>query len=102
MLQVSPSGTCGDPFTAPATGQSTLGAVMAQRRGPLGQLAASCANLETPLPLVDIVNECLEFMASAAPATNGTVYNTSADAVAGYALCQQECPPEEKPHSLLP
>jgi hypothetical protein len=100
VLQVSPSGTCDDPFAAPAAGQSTLGAVMAQRRGPLGQLAASCANLETPLPLVDIVNECLEFMASAAPATNGTVYNTSPDAVAGYALCKKECPPEEKPHSL--
>jgi hypothetical protein len=100
LLQVSPSGTCSNPVAAPAAGQSTLGSVIALRRGPVGQLAASCANLETPLPLVDIVNECLEFMASAAPAANGAVYNTSADAVAGYALCKQECPPEEKPHFL--
>jgi Tc toxin complex TcA C-terminal TcB-binding domain/Protein of unknown function (DUF2934) len=100
MLQVSPSASCRDPFAAPATGQSTLGSVIAQRRGPLGQLAASCANLETPLPLIDIVNECLEFMASSSPATNGTVYNTSADTVAGYALCKEGCQPEEKRHSI--
>jgi len=99
MLQVSPSGTCNDPLATPATGQSTLGSVMAQRRGPLGELAASCANLEIPLPLIDIANECLEFMASAAPATNGTVYNTSADAVAGYVLCKEGCEPEEESDS---
>jgi hypothetical protein len=101
MLQVSPSGTCSDPFAAPATGQNRLGTVIAQRRGPLGQLAASCANLETPLPLIDIVNECLEFMASTTPVTaNGTVYNTSSDAVAGYELCHEGCPPDEKPQSI--
>lgn len=98
MLQVSPSGTCNNPLAAPGTGQSTLGSVIAQRRGPLGELAASCANLETPLPLIDIVNECLEFMA-ATPATNGTVYNTSADAVAGYVLCKEGCEEEKKSDS---
>ena len=50
------------PFTAP-----TLGAVLSQRRGPVGDLAASCANLETPLPLIDIVNECLEYLGAAPP-----------------------------------
>jgi hypothetical protein len=99
MLEVSPSGTCSNPFAAPAAGQSTLGTVIAQRRGPLGQLAASCANLETQLPLVDIVNECLEFMVTSTPATNGKIYNTSADAVAGYELCKEGCR-EEKPHSI--
>ena len=100
MLQISPSGTCSNPLAPPATGQSTLGSVMGQRRGPLGQLAASCANLETPLPLIDLVNECLEFMASAAPATNGTVYNTSSDVVAGFSLCKEGCQPEEKHDSV--
>ena len=38
--------------------------MLSQRRGPVGELAASCANLETPLPLIDIVNECLEYMAA--------------------------------------
>ena len=40
-----------------------------QRRGPVGTLTASCANLDTPLPLIDLVNECLEYLAAAAPAT---------------------------------
>ena len=51
-------------FSGPA-----LSDVLSQRRGPVGELAASCANLETPLPLIDIVNECLEYLAAAAPAT---------------------------------
>jgi hypothetical protein len=61
-------------FTAP-----TLGAVLSQRRGPLGDLAASCANLETPLLLIDIVNECLEYLGAAAAPANGTVYDTVDD-----------------------
>ena len=76
-------------FTAP-----TLGAVLSQRRGPLGDLAASCANLETPLPLIDIVNECLEYLGAAAAPANGTVYDTvddeaddaGDDAMAAHAL----------------
>ncbi len=95
MLQLSANATCSDPF---ASGTQTLSGAIATRRGPVGELAASCANLDTPLPLVDIVNECLEFMASATPATNGTVYNTSGDAAAGYALCKEGCQPEEKKH----
>ena len=62
-------------FTAP-----TLGAVLSQRRGPLGDLAASCANLETPLPVIDIVNECLEYLGAAVAPANGTVYDTVDDA----------------------
>lgn len=61
----------------------TLSAVLSQRRGPVGELAASCENLQTPLPLIDIVNECLEYMAAAAPATNGWVYDTTASELPG-------------------
>jgi hypothetical protein len=77
----------------------TLESVIARRRGPVGNLAATCANCETPLPLIDIVNECLEFLGAAAHPVNGTVYDTSTDAVAGHALCHEEaCPDkEEKP-----
>ncbi len=77
----------------------TLGSVLAQRRGPLGTLLATCANLETPLPLVDIVNENLEALGAAviaAPGTQpaGVVYNTSADELAGFTLCvETPCPP---------
>jgi Tc toxin complex TcA C-terminal TcB-binding domain len=84
-------------FTAP-----TLAATLAGRRGPLGALAASSANLETPLPLIDIANECLESIASQAISgttpLHGQVYDTSADALAGHALCRPEpCPDEAKP-----
>ena len=79
-------------FTAPP-----LGAVLSQRRGPLGNLKASCANLETPLPLIDIVNECLESMAAAGTPATGTVYDTSGDELAGHVLCAPEpCPEEDK------
>ena len=79
-------------FTAP-----TLASALGVRRGPLGNLSASCANLETPLPLIDITNECLEYIASqvisGAGPVHGQVYDTSADALAGHVLCQHEpCP----------
>ena len=60
-------------FAAP-----TLGTVLDQRRGPVGQLTASCANLDTPLPLIDLVNECLEYLGAAATPAGGTVYDTTA------------------------
>ncbi len=74
----------------------TLQTILKTRRGPLGDLSASCANLETPLPLIDIVNENLEYMGVFAVPTNGTVYDTSTDELAGHLLCRDEpCPPDE-------
>ena len=70
-------------FSAPS-----LGAVLSQRRGPVGELTASCANLETPLPLIDLVNECLEYLGSAATPIGGTVYDTADDELAGQQLTQ--------------
>lgn len=78
-------------FSAP-----TLQVALSKRRGPLGELSASSANLETPLPLIDIVNENLEFMGASAVPMNGTVYDTSADKLAGHLLCRDEpCQPDE-------
>ena len=81
-------------FTPP-----TLATAIANRRGPLGNLAASCANLETPLPQIDIANECLEYIASQvisqAGLVHGQVYDTAADALGDYALCRDEPRPEE-------
>ena len=79
----------------------TLGDAVSQRRGPIGDLPASCPNLETALPLIDIVNESLEYMGSLAttPATtptHGTVYDTSSDVLAGHRLCHDEpCPDKD-------
>jgi hypothetical protein len=99
MLQVSEPSTCDDPFAPPAAGHTTLQALIDARRGPVENLAVTHANLETPLPLIDIVNECLEYMASTAPPTqHGTVYDTSEDSLAGYKLCDDECESGEEHH----
>ncbi len=88
MLQVSEASTCDKPLDPAAP--KPLGVVLAGRRGPLGALSASCANLETPLPLIDIVNECLEFMGSVATPTHGAVYDTADEDLAGHALCDED------------
>ena len=97
LLKLSPASTCADPWATPAKGQNTLGDTIAGRRGPLGTLLASCANLETPLPLIDIVNENLESLAAAVASSsgsgtslNGVIYNTAADELAGFALCNED------------
>ena len=51
--------------------------------------------------MIDIANECLEYMASQVVSgttpVHGQVYDTSADALAGHALCRWEpCPDETK------
>jgi hypothetical protein len=89
MLEVSENSTCAHPLDPGAT--TTLGSVISQRRGPIGTLAASCSNLDTQLPLIDLVNECLEFMGSIASPSAGTVYNTPEGTLAGYKLCDTEC-----------
>ena len=87
LLQVSPSSTCDTPLNPSAA--NALGTVIAQRRGPLANLSASSANLETPLPLIDIVNECLEFLAASSPPSAGTVYDTAREKLAHHALCRE-------------
>jgi hypothetical protein len=94
MLRVSEASTCEQPIVPQAV--ATLGAAIATRRGPLGDLLATDANLETPLPLIDIVNENLEY-AAATGASHGVVYDTSADSLAGFPLRRkQPCPPEPR------
>jgi hypothetical protein len=90
MLNLSQDSTCENPFAPPGNGLS-LGDVVSARRGPIGQLLASCANLETPLPSIDIVNECLEYLGTAPKIVSGTKYDTPEDQVAGYELCDEDC-----------
>ena len=101
MLKVSEGSTCDDPFPAAHTDvqPQNLAAAIAPRRGPIGTtLLATRANLETPLPLIDIVNECLEYAASTKPdaSNHGTVYNTAEDTLAGHTLCVEECCTEQE------
>jgi hypothetical protein len=92
MLEVSELSSCDDPFASPAPGHTTLQAPIDARRGPVETLAVTHANVEIGLPMIDMVNECLEYMASfTPPANHGTVYDTSEDSVAGYELCSDHC-----------
>lgn len=83
LLQVSPESTCNNPL--PGGVEQTLASFLAERRGSLGNLLATKANLEVPLPLIDIVNESLEYMV-ANDASSGTVYNTARDSLGGHEL----------------
>ena len=94
MLKLSQASTCDNPWAPPASeGQTMLGDAVAARRGPVGTLTADCANLETPLPVIDMVNECLEYLGATQPSStqtpSGTIYDTSADQLAGYKLCEE-------------
>lgn len=68
-----PNGS-GITFASP---DPTLEIVLAQRRGPVGDLDANCSNCETKLPLIDIVDECLEYLAASTPPSSGAIYDTS-------------------------
>ena len=84
MLLVSQRSTCQEPHP---DSSPTLGAALATRRGPLGNLAVSAANLGTRLPAIDLVNECLESLVTTTPgAVSSAIYDTAADQVAGHWL----------------
>jgi hypothetical protein len=90
LLQLSEAATCEHPDAPPEKGHVTLGAAVTDRRGPIGSLHATRANLDTPLPVIDLVNECLEYVV-ATKATHGTVYDTSEKSLHGHTLCEDEC-----------
>jgi len=87
MLKVTPASTCEHPFPDGGENANDFGALIEKRRGPLGELHVTRANLETPMPLIDLVNECLEALAGQVtepPA--GVVYDTSATELEGHKL----------------
>ena len=85
LLQVAPPSTCEDPLRP--EDDSRLGLELAGRRGALGSLLATRANLETPVPLIDLVNESLEALTAGLPgATGGALYDTASDVLAGHHL----------------
>jgi hypothetical protein len=58
LLNVSTAATCDNPQpTAPPNSQlaPTIGALVSSRRGPLGNLSVTRANLQAPLPMIDLV-----------------------------------------------
>lgn len=84
LLKLSAASTCAEPTPK---AQPTLAAALEARRGPLGQLRVTHANAQTPLPLLDRVNECLEAIAANAPGdAAGPVYDTAPLELNGHAL----------------
>ena len=99
MLKVSERSTCDRPFAPPAPGHTTLQTVIDVRRGPIENLEVTSANLETPLPLIDIVNECLQLVASnSPPSPPGAIYNTARHHLGPYKLCDDHCDPGDEYH----
>ncbi|MDM0069626.1 neuraminidase-like domain-containing protein [Variovorax sp. J31P207] len=68
----------------PAATDDTLGNLIAPRRGPLGDLHATAANVCTTLPLIDIVNENLEALVDGSAA--GVVYDSNGTSLGDHAL----------------
>lgn len=89
LLQVQTLAKCDPPAACdaldPNAESHALGELVEKRRGPLGDLEVTRANAETPLPVVDIVNECLEAMV-ATGGTRGVVYDTARTSLAGHRL----------------
>lgn len=80
LLATGPETTCEQP----AAIKPTLDALITPRRGPLGNLHATAANVHTTLPLIDIVNENLEALVyNGVP---GVVYDTDGTTLGGHAL----------------
>jgi hypothetical protein len=84
LLQVSAASTCDDPLQVGDPDRLEL--LLSKRRGPLGDLHATRANLETPLPRIDLVNESLEALAAQSPVTGGAIYDTADGELAGHML----------------
>jgi hypothetical protein len=101
LLQVSSESTCKNPL--PEDVEQTLADFLAKRRGALGDLLATKANLEVPLPLIDLINESLEHMV-ANHATSGIVYNTAINSLGGHELTSTNIPTrafQHDPETLL-
>lgn len=62
-----------------ASGNNTLGSVLATRRGQFGSLAVTEDNLYTNVPVIDLVNESLESLASNLTTSVGAIYNTESN-----------------------
>ncbi|GAB3816705.1 hypothetical protein GCM10027605_66190 [Micromonospora zhanjiangensis] len=62
LLRVTPASSCAEPSDDATEG--SLGELLAPRRGSLGSLQVTGANVWTPIPVIDLVNESLEELAA--------------------------------------
>ncbi len=88
LLKVAGSSSCSDPL--PMEAGDRLNSLLENRRGALGKLLASKENLEVPLPMIDLVNESLEYMV-ANNASSGTMNDTAEqDEIWGHVLTKHD------------
>lgn len=99
LLQVLPESTCENPLPKKIQGE-TVASILEKRRGPLGDLLASKANLDVPIPLIDLVNESLEYMV-AHDSVSGIVYNTAKDGVDNHELNTIDNPINDYQHDPI-
>jgi|APLak6261663543_1056040.scaffolds.fasta_scaffold00218_3 hypothetical protein len=92
LLRVAEESTCEHPI--PSEPEATLSELLSTRRGPIGDLLGSKANLEVPLPLIDLVNESLEHMVATGD-NFGVVFDTASDRVGGHELKSNPNPGDE-------
>jgi len=93
LLRVSAGSTCEQPFE-PGDSQKLM-QLLTARRGPLGELHATAANLDVALPVVDLVNESLELLTSelqGGGGGTGAVYDTTVDEKLGAAVPEHSSP----------
>ncbi|MFC5751424.1 neuraminidase-like domain-containing protein [Actinomadura rugatobispora] len=92
LLRLTEDSTCEDPFgdEPEREAAATLAELLAGRRGRLGELAASRAALEIPVPVIDLVNECLEAAVDGPPGSGGVVYDTHAASLGGHSLAEHD------------
>ncbi|BCL79066.1 insecticidal toxin complex protein [Ktedonobacteria bacterium brp13] len=87
MLLVSEDSTCENPKSTNL--ENTLEWIVAHRRGNLGKLEVTEANLETPLPRIDLVNECLEALVATPGSSSGVIYKTAGNKLDEHWLCTE-------------
>jgi hypothetical protein len=68
LLKAGPDSTCRQPVSVSG---ADFGTLLKNRRGDLPGLRASAANLSTPIPVLDLVDECLEHLSAAVAAGGG-------------------------------
>lgn len=67
-------------------GTKTLGEIIALRRGSIGDLHTTTANLKTAIPVIDLVNESLEALGTDVSTGRGAIYDTNSESLAGFTL----------------
>src|ERR1700677_20487 len=97
LLDAGPAATCAEPQVA----ADSFGSLLSTRRGDLARLPVPAPILQTPLPVLDLVNECLEHLVAEVLAAGGSVsgdggvvYDTAAQALRDHLLRAPDSPPE--------